>query len=169
MSRVLRYMLFVLLYFSLWASPVSARDAILPQGDPRVQQSDAAEQERREEIRKNRLKQQGQGENYRIEGELQGGSRSATPDESPNGRQNTGIADPTVNPGQATGMKSIRGEIIKSEDNTHTVRQKSGEDRLLIIDEYTRGDTVLRLGDTITGTMTPQGRAIILKKKQHEP
>jgi hypothetical protein len=55
--------------------PVSAGDAILPQGDPRLQESDAAEQARREEIRKSRLKRQGQGENYRVEGELQGGSR----------------------------------------------------------------------------------------------
>jgi hypothetical protein len=39
-------------------SRASGNDAILPQGDPRLQASDAGEHNRREEIRKNRLKQQ---------------------------------------------------------------------------------------------------------------
>jgi hypothetical protein len=168
-SKVGRHMLFVLPCITLWGSLVSARDAILPQGDPRLQPSDAAENDRREEIRKNRLKQQGQGEHYRIEGELQGGSRSTTEESPSPGQRDTGIADPTVNPGQAADMNRIRGEIIQSKDNRHTVRQKSGEDTLLIVDDYTRGDTELRIGDTITGTITPQGRAIIVKKESRDP
>ena len=161
--------LFLLSCFSVWAYPASGRDAILPQGDPRLQHSEEMEQDRREEIRTNRLKQQGQGEHYRIEGERQGGSDS-TADESPDlGHRDTGMADPTVNPGQAVGMERIIGKIIESKDNVYTVREKSGKDRVLTVDEYTRGDTVLRPGDTITGKMTPQGRAIIVKKVHPEP
>lgn len=60
---------------ALSLSAVLAQDAILPQGDPRLKEPDSAVQDRQEEIRKTRLKQQGQGENYRIEGALQGGSQ----------------------------------------------------------------------------------------------
>ncbi|OQW37298.1 MAG: hypothetical protein A4E19_14145 [Nitrospira sp. SG-bin1] len=145
---------------------VCAQEAILPQGDPRLQGPEATEQDRREEIRRNRLKQQGQGENYRIEGEPQGGTSRPTPGRTPDsGRQDTGLADPSVNPGQAAGMKSIRGEIVKSENNTHTVRQKSGDDTIFVVDDYTRGDTDLRPGDLISGSLTQQGRAVIVKKE----
>lgn len=97
---------------------VSAGDAILPQGDPRLKGAGEAEQDRREEIRKNRLKQQGQGENYRVEGKLQGGSKGPKiEDVTGHNREETGIEDPSVNPGQASGLKTVRGRVVKSEEN----------------------------------------------------
>jgi hypothetical protein len=165
MSLFVRYVMLIIFCIPVWASLVLARDAILPQGHPRLQESDTSEQDRREEIRRNRLKQQGQGDNYRIEGERQGGTDRSIPDPSPGlGRQDTGLADPSVNPGQAEGLRSIRGEIVHSEDDIHTVREKSGVDTILMVDDYTRGDTQLRPGDQITGTLTEQGRAVIVKK-----
>ncbi|HJU06742.1 MAG TPA: hypothetical protein VJ692_16455 [Nitrospiraceae bacterium] len=104
------------LLVGLWligtASPTFAQRAILPHGDPTVE-GDSNEQtsnQRREEIRDQRLKQQGQGENYRIEGgptkQEQGHSpgrenKQAETGLSIPGRQDTGLSDPTVNPGQA--------------------------------------------------------------------
>lgn len=166
MSLFVRYVMVIIFCIPVWASLVLARDAILPQGHPRLQESDTSEHDRREEIRKKRLKQQGQGDNYRIEGERQGGTDRSIPDPSTDlgGRQDTGLADPSVNPGQAEGLRSIRGEIVNSQDNTHTVRQKSGEDTILTVDDYTRGDTELRPGDQITSTLTQQGRAVIVTK-----
>ena len=70
---MIRRMIVTLFCSVLSTSFVSAQDAILPQGNPELQKPDAANQDRREEIRKNRLKQQGQGENYKVEGEIQGG------------------------------------------------------------------------------------------------
>ncbi|HJT19136.1 MAG TPA: hypothetical protein VJ746_01620 [Nitrospira sp.] len=141
-----------------------AQDAILPQGDPRLNNS-PEEQARRDEARDSRLKQQGQGPNYRVEGELQGGERQSTVGD-PNGpsRQDTGLADPSVNPGQASGMKHVQGRIIKSENKTHTVRLATGGDTTLMVDDRTRGDTDLRPGDVITGILTPQGRAVMVQK-----
>ncbi|HEY5931918.1 MAG TPA: hypothetical protein VIT63_03330 [Nitrospira sp.] len=81
------------------------------------------------------------------------------------GRQDTGIADPSVNPGQAAGTKNIQGRIVQSDEKTHTVRQGNGEETVLIVDDYTRGDTDLRPGDFITGKLTRQGRAVIVKKE----
>jgi hypothetical protein len=93
-------------------SPAFAQRAILPHGDPTVE-GDSKEQptdQRREEIRDQRLKQQGQGENYRIEGgptEQEQGHSSESKNKQPRtgasiqGKQDTGLSDPTVNPGQA--------------------------------------------------------------------
>ena len=166
MRLIARHVIFILTCSGPLPFPASAADAILPQGDPRLQGHDVAEQDQREEIRKSRLKQQGQGENYRIEGELQGGtSRSTTDASSSPGRQDTGLADPSVNPGQASGMKNIRGQIIKSEEKTHRIRQRTGEETVLSVDDYTRGDTDLHPGDVITSTVTRQGRAVIVQKE----
>ncbi|HEU4684890.1 MAG TPA: hypothetical protein VFS39_10355 [Nitrospira sp.] len=141
-----------------------AEDAILPHGDPRLKNSEE-EQARQDEIRDSRLKQQGQGPNYRIEGELQGGHDQETVGDPPGfARQDTGLADPSVNPGQSAGMKSVQGRIIKSEHNTHTVRQATGGDTTLVVDDRTRGDTDLHPGDVITGILTPQGRAVVVQK-----
>ena len=50
--------------FQTW--PAWAQEAILPQGDPRLRAEDAAAQK---ETRDSRMKQQGQGSNYRVDGE----------------------------------------------------------------------------------------------------
>lgn len=166
MSSFVRPFIFVLACFAFSTPFVSAQDAILPHGDSRLQEPDAADQVRRGEIRTNRLKQQGQGEQYRIEGELQGGTSGPTTDDLPGiGRQDTGLADPTVNPGQAARARSIQGWIIQSDERTYTVRQSSGEEVVFVVDDYTSGDRDLSLGDFITGKVTHQGRAVVVKKE----
>ncbi|HEY6083993.1 MAG TPA: hypothetical protein VIU63_01275 [Nitrospira sp.] len=151
---------------SIFIQPLSfAQDAILPQGDPRLQNSEE-NQAQRNAIRDSRVGQQGQGEHYRIEGEPHPSSAKGEQEES-NGltRQNTGIADPSVNPGQAEGMKTIHGRIIQSTDKRHVVRQPGGKETTLIVDARTTGETDLHPGDVITGTMTPQGRAVAIHKE----
>jgi|GEM_PF-3257173 hypothetical protein len=151
---------------ALSLSAVLAQEAILPQGDPRLKEPDPAVQDRQEEIRKNRLKQQGQGENYRIEGELQGGSKG--PKSHPakgHDRQATGIEDPSVNPGQASGLKTIRGRVIKSEENALTIETVKGREVTLTVDPETKRNSELHPGDRITGTVTNQGRAVSVQKE----
>jgi hypothetical protein len=156
----------------LYAAPIVpafGQAAILPQGDPRLQET-GEEAAKREDIRDSRLKQQGQGSNYRIEGEPQpdtGPGDTAAIDPDPNrSRQHTGMEDPSVNPGQAAGMQRIQGRVIKSESDRHTVRQLSGPDTTLMVDAKTAGDKNLHPGDLITGVVTPQGRAVVIKKEQ---
>lgn len=152
-------------------SPLAGQEAILPHGDPRLR-DEAREAQRREEIRDNRLKQQGQGPNYRVEGEPQA---SAGSDDSRSGpshgltRQDTGMEDPSVNPGQSSGMRSVRGRIIKSEADTHVVRQPTGDDTTMVVDARTAGDRDLHPGDVITGIITPQGRAVAIQKAAQDP
>lgn len=147
--------------------PVFGQDAVLPHGDPRLR-DDA---QRRDEIRDNRLKQQGQGQNYRIEGEPRPSSRSgdAVSDSPGLTRQDTGMEDPSVNPGQSSGMRSVRGRIIKSEADTHIVRQPTGDDTTMVVDARTAGDRDLHPGDVITGIITPQGRAVAIQKAAQDP
>ena len=163
MNQFIRHAI-VLVCGVFWFSPVLAGDIILPQGDRSLQEADEAH--KREEIRKNRLKQQGQGEKYRVEGELQGGSKGPKTDPAiGHNRQDTGIEDPSVNPGQSVGLKTIRGRIAKSEANTLHIEQQNGKAIELTIDPQTRLNTELHPGDRVTATVTNQGRAVVVQKE----
>lgn len=142
-------------------SSVLAQDAILPKGDPRLQ---TVEQEsaREKEARDERLKQQGQGSNYRVDGVRQGKTDKPTNSGEAVSPGNTGLSDPSVNPGQAAGMKKFRGHVLKSVKNLHTIQLRNGKQTTIEIDASTTGDKDVQVGDRISGKMTPQGRAIII-------
>ncbi len=149
----------------LWqAAPVFSQEAILPQGDPRLREQPAEGQ--RQERGDARLKQQGQGPNYRAQGKPQGGTGGTTAG-APNGlsRQDTGIADPTVNPGQASGMRVLRGEVKEAGIKTVVIEDRNGKQVTMSIDPATAGDRDIRPGDVITGTVTAQGRAVTIHKE----
>lgn len=141
--------------------PAIAQDAILPKGDPRLK-NDAQD----EAVRDSRLKQQGQGPNYRVEGQLQGGQRQAT-DGDPNGltRQDTGLSDPSVNPGQASEMEVVQGTVTQANPKIIVVENRNGNSTTLFVDATTAGDRDVRPGDVITGRMTKQGLAIAIHKE----
>jgi hypothetical protein len=146
------------------AAPVLAQDAILPQGDPRLRDQPAGAQQ--QDARDTRLKQQGQGPNYRVEGKAQGGTGGATAG-APNGlgRQDTGLSDPSVNPGQASGMRVLRGEVKQAGIKSIVIEDRSGKQVTMSIDAATAGDRDIRPGDVITGTVTAQGRAVTIHKE----
>ena len=144
--------------------PVSAQEAILPQGDPRLREQ--PDKQQRGEAGERRLKQQGQGQDYRVQGKPQGGKQAPTAGE-PTGpsRQETGITDPSVNPGQASGMRVVRGEVKQATLKTIVVEDANGKEATMSIDAATAGDRDIRPGDVITGTMTAQGRAVAIHKE----
>ena len=144
--------------------PVFSQDAILPQGDPRLR--DQPSEQQGDEIRQRRLEQQGQGPDLRVQGKRQGGKSGSTAGD-PNGlnRQDTGIADPSVNPGQASGMRVVRGEVKQATLKTVVVEDSKGKEVTMSIDAATAGDRDIRPGDVITGTITPQGRAVAIHKE----
>lgn len=150
------------LVLSSVATSVSAQDAILPQGDPRLNPDERAQ----EAIRDSRMKQQGQGPNYRVEGALQGGQRQETTGQ-PNGlaRQDTGLSDPSVNPGQATDMEMVQGTVKQANPKMIVVENQNGKRTTLFVDGTTAGDRDVRPGDVITGRMTKQGLAIAIHKE----
>ena len=80
-------------------------------------------------------------------------------------RQETGIADPSVNPGQASGMRVVRGEVKQATLKTIVVEDANGKEATLSIDAATAGDRDIRPGDVITGTVTAQGRAVTIHKE----
>lgn len=144
------------------AVPAFSQEAILPQGDPRLRDSE----EERAETRDRRLKQQGQGKDYRVEGKRQGGSSVSTQGD-PHGlsRQETGMADPSVNPGQASGMRIVRGSVKQATLKTIVVEDSNGKEVTMSTDAATAGDRDIRPGDVITGTLTAQGRAVAIHKE----
>jgi hypothetical protein len=153
----------------LQAVPAFGQDAILPQGDPRLR-DDPRQAEQREEVRDHRMKQQGQGQDYRVEGKPQGGTSGSTAGES-NGRsrQDTGLSDPSVNPGQATGMRVLRGEVKQATPKSIVIEDRHGKETTMSVDAATAGDRDIRPGDFITGTVTTQGRAVAIHKETAPP
>jgi hypothetical protein len=167
MRTIITFACYTFLWLTSQAVSALGQEAILPHGDPRLQSSQD-ERARREDIRDQRLKQQGQGSNYRIEGELQPSSGQAGSAEPAGaaGRQDTGISDPSVNPGQAAGMKTVQGRIIETQGDQVVIHQPDGMEVTLVLDGETKGETDLHPGDVITGLTTPQGRAITIQKEQ---
>ena len=160
-----RWLVAYLITAVLWqVAPVLSQEAILPQGDPRLrdQPVDALHPDGED----SRLKQQGQGPNYRIEGKMQGGTGGTTAG-APNGlsRQETGISDPSVNPGQASGMRVLRGEVKQAGIKTIVIEDRHGKQVTMSIDAATAGDRDIRPGDVITSTVTAQGRAVAIHKE----
>jgi hypothetical protein len=155
--------MFVCLLFQ--AVPALSQDAILPQGDPRLR-DDPQQAEQREAARDSRMKQQGQGPDYRVEGKRQGGTNGETAGEA-NGptRQDTGLADPSVNPGQASGMRVLHGEVKQASPKSIVIEDRHGKETTMSIDAVTAGDRDIRPGDVITGTVTTQGRAVAIHKE----
>jgi hypothetical protein len=135
-----------------------SQDAILPQGDPRL---------RDDQERERRLSQQGQGSDYRVQGKPQGGTRAPTAGD-PNGssRQDSGLADPSVNPGQASGMRVLRGEVKQATLKSVVIEDRNGRQATMSIDPATAGDRDIRPGDVVTGTVTAQGRAVAIHKER---
>jgi hypothetical protein len=167
MKIYVRLLLSALSCYAVSVVPAVSQEAILPHGDPGLRESEESAA-KREEIRDSRLKQQGQGSNYRIEGDPQPSTGIGDPAiiDPSRTRQNTGMEDPSVNPGQAAGMQRIQGRVIKSQSDRHTVRQLSGPDTTVMVDAKTAGDKDLHPGDLITGVVTSQGRAVVIKKEQ---
>src|SRR5690348_16284060 len=83
-------------------------------------------------------------------------------------RQDTGMSDPTVNPGQAAGTRTVHGLVLRLQDGGYVIRDGKGRELSLLIDGETTGDTDLRAGDYIETKMTSQGRAISITKEQDE-
>jgi hypothetical protein len=163
---VVRHIIIIVAYSVIFPFLVSARDAVLPQGAPEIQKPNTEDQSRREEIRTKRQKQQGQSENYRVKGNLQGGSAGPKANEiKGHNRQDTGIEDPSVNPGQAKGLKTIRGRVLRSDEHTLTIEQGNGQEAAMTLDPQTRTNHNFHPGDRITGTVTNQGRAVVIQKQ----
>ena len=80
-------------------------------------------------------------------------------------RPDTGLADPTVNPGQASGMRVVRGEVNKVSLKTIVIEDSKGKETTMSVDAGTAGDRDVRPGDIITGTITGQGRAVAIHKE----
>jgi hypothetical protein len=144
MIIIIHLLAWSILLYSVQGVPVFGQGIVLPQGDPQSKETK---------------------EDPAIEGTLQGGRSESTAGDRGTVRQDTGIEDPTVNPGQASGMQSIQGRIIKSDGDTHIIRQLGGPDATLTVDDHTAGDKKLHPGDVVTGLITPQGRAVAIHKE----
>src|SRR5262249_19424483 len=72
-------------------------------------------------------------------------------------RQDTGMSDPSVNPGQASGMRVVLGEVKQASPKTIVIENSKGKETTMSLDAATAGDRDVRPGDIVTGTITGQG------------
>jgi hypothetical protein len=80
-------------------------------------------------------------------------------------RQDTGMSDPTVNPGQAAGTRTVQGSVVRSQDGGYVIRDAKKREVKLMVDGETTGDKKLETGDYIKAKVTRQGRAIAIAKE----
>jgi len=74
------------------------------------------------------------------------------------------MADPSVNPGQASGMRVVGGEVKQATLKTIVV-DSNGKEVSISVDPATAGDRDIRPGDVVTVTITGQGRAVAIHKE----
>lgn len=80
-------------------------------------------------------------------------------------RQDTGMSDPTVNPGQAAGTRTIHGAVLRIQDGGYVIKDAKGREVNLLVDGETTGDKTLSPGDYIEAQLTRQGRAVSIIKE----
>lgn len=90
----------------------------------------------------------------------------AVGDTKAKGSQDAGLTDPTVNSGQASGVRVVRGEVKQANLKTIVIEDSKGKETTMSIDAGTAGDRDVHPGDIITGTITDQGRAITIHKEK---
>jgi uncharacterized protein YdeI (BOF family) len=93
------------------------------------------------------------------------GSNPATPTD-PMKQSSPGMSSDTQDPmGSGTqGRQSIEGEILKVEGDLYTVKDATGKEVQLHVDESTQQSGKLKEGDQIEAEVTPEGHALMLKK-----
>jgi hypothetical protein len=83
--------------------------------------------------------------------------------------ETTGLADPSVNPGQAQGFKIVQGEVLKMEGNTYLIRDETGKEVRLIINKDSKVDKAFEVGDRIVAQVSDEGVATLIKKSDIQP
>lgn len=155
---------------------VHAQPAIIPPEVTQLAATESPSDQSDGDIRaEQRLKQQGQEPHYRVEGVPQPDvNRVDAEDKARRGpgpgeiRQDTGLADPSVNPGQARRMETIKGMVLRQEGDRYIIAGSGGKEATVLIDADTTGDKALQTGDHIAATVTPQGRAVTITKQAGE-
>ncbi len=66
---------------------------------------------------------------------------------------------------QATKSKTIRGRVIKAEQDSLTIEQVNDQETVITVDPQTRTNHNFHPGDRITATVTHQGRAVVVEKE----
>lgn len=80
-------------------------------------------------------------------------------------RQDTGLSDPSVNPGQASGTRTVHGLVLRLQDQGYVIRDSKGHEVSILVDGETTGDTELSPGDYVETKLTREGRAITMTKE----
>ena len=81
----------------------------------------------------------------------------------------TGIADPSVNPGQAQGFRIVQGEVLKMEGNTYLVRDETGNEIRLTVTKDSKIEKAFEVGDRIVAQVSDQGLVTLINKSETPP
>ena len=83
----------------------------------------------------------------------------------PDFERQDGLSDPSVNPGQASGTRTVHGLVLRLQDQGYVIRDSEGHEVSILVDRETTGDTELSPGDYVETKLTREGRAIAMTKE----
>jgi hypothetical protein len=103
------------------------------------------------------------------DGTLSGSLLEQANSKGTSGKDATGVADPSMNPGQAQGFKIVQGEVLKMEGNTYLIRDETGKEIRLTINKDSKVEKAFEVGDRIVAQVSDQGVATLIKKSDIQP
>jgi hypothetical protein len=66
---------------------------------------------------------------------------------------------------QTSKLKTIRGRVIKAEQDSLTIEQVNDQETVITVDPQTRTNHKFHPGDRITATVRHRGRAVVVEKE----
>lgn len=75
------------------------------------------------------------------------------------------MSDPTVNPGQGVGTRTIHGLVLRLQDRGYVIRDAKNHEVSVVMDEETTGDKEVSPGGYIETKLTRQAQAITIMKQ----
>jgi hypothetical protein len=81
----------------------------------------------------------------------------------------SGQSDPSISPGQGEGFRIIRGEVLKMEGNSYLVKDETGKEVRMMINNGTKVDKAFEVGDTIIAQVSDQGIVTVITKSAEAP
>jgi hypothetical protein len=76
----------------------------------------------------------------------------------------TVLTDSAIGRDQVSGMKRVRGEVLKMENNSYLVRDESGKEVRLIVNKDSKVEKAFEVGDWIDAQVSEEGTVRVITK-----
>jgi hypothetical protein len=84
-------------------------------------------------------------------------------------QEESGQTNLSMTPGQTEGFKIIRGEVLKMEGNSYLVRDETGKEVRLIVNNDSKITKAFEVGDTIIAQVSDKDVVTVMTKSADAP